>query len=441
MEKLAELGGAELDAAGPGAAGQVVACRACGGRLGVTMADLGLQPPSNAFLAPGADVAGERRYPLCAKVCGSCKLVQLDYDVPPEELFGNYVYFSSYSDEWLAHARRYCEMARRRFALDAHSLVVELASNDGYLLKNFLETGIPVLGIDPSATVAQAAAALGVPTRVSFFGAAVARELRADGRQADLVIGNNVLAHVPRLNDFIAGIAVLLKAQGTATIEFPHVLELIEHVEFDTIYHEHYSYFSLYAIEQVFARHGLRIYDVEKLPTHGGSLRIFAAHSGARIAQDSEALRGVRDAEAEAGLADLRTYARFAARVEACRRSLQDFFARARAAGHTVAAYGAAAKGNTLLNFCGVTGAELAVVADRNPHKQGKLLPGTHIPVVSPEELIRRRPDYVLILPWNLQGEIRRQLAGIADWGGRFVTPVPLVRIDADASTAGGDGH
>ena len=421
--------------------GRVASCRACGGPLGVIMADLGVQPPSNAFLGSRADIAREKCYPLCAKVCGSCKLVQLDYDVAPEELFGNYVYFSSYSDEWLAHARRYCQMARRRFALDTRSLVVELASNDGYLLKNFLEMGIPVLGIDPSDAVAKAAAALGVPTRVAFFGEAVAQELRAADRQADLVIGNNVLAHVPLLNDFIAGISALLKPEGTATLEFPHLLELIEHVEFDTIYHEHYSYFSLHAIEQAFARHGLRIYDVEKLPTHGGSLRIFAAHSGARVAQESPALRGVREAEAAAGLADLGTYARFAARVDACRRSLQDFFARVRADGGTVAGYGAAAKGNTLLNFCGVTGTDLAVVADRNPHKQGKLLPGTHIPVVSPEELMRRRPDYVLILPWNLGVEVRGQLAGIAAWGGRFVTPVPLVQVDAEALPTGNDAR
>ena len=259
--------------------GLVSGCRACGGRLSVTMADLGLQPASNAFIASAAAAREEKRYPLRAKVCESCKLVQVDYDVAPQELFGDYVYFSSYSDEWLAHAKQYCDMARRRFALGADSLVIELASNDGYLLKNFLGSGIPVLGIDPSGTVAAAAIQIGVPTLVEFFGESLARDLVAQGRQADLIIGNNVLAHVPLLNDFVAGIALLLKAKGTVTIEFPHLLELIEHVEFDTIYHEHYSYFSLYAIEQVFGRHGLRIYDVEQLPTHGGSLRIFASHS------------------------------------------------------------------------------------------------------------------------------------------------------------------
>jgi len=353
----------------------------------------------------------------------------VDYDVAPEELFGNYVYFSSYSDEWLAHAKAYCDMAQRRFSLDPTSLVVELASNDGYLLKNFLQMGIPVLGIDPSDTVAVAATKIGVPTLVEFFGEGLANRLVAEGRSADLIIGNNVIAHVPQLNDFIAGIAVLLKPEGTATIEFPHLLTLIEHVEFDTIYHEHYSYISLFAIEQVFGRHGLRIHDVEELPTHGGSLRIFAAHSARANIEDSAALRLVRQREAAAGLHELATYLRVAERVEGCRRSLQDFFAAAKREGKSVAAYGAAAKGNTLLNFCGVTREDVSMVADRNPHKQGKLLPGTHIPVVSPEELMRERPDYVLILPWNLKDEIVQQLAYIREWGGKFVVPIPEATV------------
>jgi SAM-dependent methyltransferase len=411
-------------------AGLVTGCRACGGRLSVTMADLGLQPPSNAFLTSLSEAVNEKRYPLRAKVCEACKLVQVDYDVDPEELFGNYVYFSSYSDEWLAHAKAYCEMARRRFSLDANSLVVELASNDGYLLKNFLQMGIAVLGIDPSDTVAAAAAKIGVPTLVEFFGEGLATRLAAEGRRADLIIGNNVIAHVPRLNDFIAGIAVLLKPRGTVTIEFPHLLTLIERVEFDTIYHEHYSYISLFAIEQVFGRHGLRIHDVEELATHGGSLRIFASHSSRTDLDDSAALQRVRQQEAAAGLPDLETYLRFAGRVEDCRRSLLDFFAAAKREGKTVAAYGAAAKGNTLLNFCAATREDVSMVADRNPHKQGKLLPGTHIPVVSPEELMRERPDYVLILPWNIEEEIRGQLKGVIAWGGRFVTPIPLVCVD-----------
>jgi SAM-dependent methyltransferase len=404
-------------------------CRACGGTLGVTMADLGLQPASNAFLASLDAAAEEKRYPLRAKVCDACKLVQIDYDIAPGELFDNYIYFSSYSDEWLAHARQYCRMARERFRLTPDSLVIELASNDGYLLKNFLVMGVPVLGIDPSDTVAAAAEKIGVPTLVEFFGTNVAERLAAQGRQADLIVGNNVLAHVPLLNDFVAGMSVLLKPEGTVTIEFPHLLELIEHVEFDTIYHEHYSYISLLAMEKVFTRHGLRIYDVEKLSTHGGSLRIFASHSNRAGIEDSEALRAVRAEESAAGLGDSATYLRFASKVEDCRRSLLSFLSDARRDGKTVAAYGAAAKGNTLLNFCGVTPADIAQVADRNPHKQSKFLPGTHIPVVSPEQMMGSRPDYVLILPWNLQSEIRAQLRGIEQWGGKFVTPIPQVRI------------
>jgi SAM-dependent methyltransferase len=393
------------------------------------MADLGLQPASNAFLASLADASREKRYPLRAKVCETCKLVQVDYDVAPQELFGDYVYFSSYSDDWLAHAKAYCEMARRRFGLGAGSLAVELASNDGYLLKNFIDMGVQVLGIDPSGSVAAAAHKIGVPTLVEFFGEDLAQKLAVEGRQADLIVANNVLAHVPLLNDFVAGIARLLKAGGTVTSEFPHLLQLIEHVEFDTIYHEHYSYFSLYALEQVFSRHALRLYDAERLPTHGGSLRIYAAHSKRADLEDSVELRELRAEESAAGLADLPTYLRFAERVENCRRSLLAFLAAAKREGKVVAAYGAAAKGNTLLNFCGVTPAEISLVADRNPHKQSKLLPGTHIPVVSPQALLEARPDYVLILPWNLQAEIREQLRSIGTWGGRFVTPVPMVHI------------
>jgi SAM-dependent methyltransferase len=413
----------------PAMVGLVTGCRACGGRLTVTMADLGLQPASNAFIVSLDAAHEEKRYPLRAKVCESCKLVQVDYDVAPQELFGNYVYFSSYSDDWLNHAKEYCEMARRRFGLGSDSLVVELASNDGYLLKNFINVGVPVLGIDPSDTVAAAAEQIGVPTLVEFFGETLARTLVDSGRQADLIIANNVLAHVPLINDFVAGMALLLKPGGTVTIEFPHLLELIEHVEFDTIYHEHYSYISLYAIEQVFSRHGLRLFDVEQLPTHGGSLRIFAAHSHRAGLEDSALLRKIRAQESAAGLADLSTYLRFAERVEDCRRSLLEFLQQAKREGKVVAAYGAAAKGNTLLNFCGVTPADISFVADRNPHKQSKLLPGTHIPVVSPEALMQSRPDYVLILPWNLQEEIRQQLRDIKQWGGRFVTPVPTVRV------------
>lgn len=403
------------------------ACRSCGAPVSALMADLGLQPPSNSYLASAADAQAEPKYPLRAVVCADCKLVQLDHDVPPAELFKNYAYFSSYSDSWLEHARRYCEMAVRRFGLTRDSLVVELASNDGYLLANFVAAEIPVLGIDPSDTVAAEAEKKRVPTLVEFFGRRVATQLAAQGRRADLVIGNNVLAHVPDLNDFVAGIAILLKASGVATLEFPHLLRLIEHVEFDTIYHEHYSYFSLRAAERVFARAGLRIYDVEELPTHGGSLRIHVCHDGNGGLAESAELSRVRAEERE--LEQLATYAGFAARVEACRASLRQFFTEAKREGKRVLAYGAAAKGNTLLNFVGATGADVAMVADRNPNKQGKLLPGTHIPIVSPERMIAEKPDYILILPWNIKNEIIRQLQDARAWGARFVTAVPLVQV------------
>ena len=406
-------------------------CRSCGGPLSVDMADLGLQPPSNAYLVSLADAAAEKRYPLRAKVCGDCKLVQVDYDVSPSELFANYAYFSSFSDSWLEHARAYCNMARDRFALGDRSLVVELASNDGYLLKNFLDMGIPVLGIDPSRTVALAAEKIGVPTLVEFFGNKVANALVARGRRADLIIGNNVLAHVPDLNDFVAGIATLLAPQGTVTIEFPHLLKLLEGVEFDTIYHEHFSYISLLAIEKVFERNELRLYDVEQLPTHGGSLRVFATHASYSDLRPSAKLEKVREGEVRAGLSDLNTYRDFSRRVIACRESALAFLADARTSGKVVCAYGAAAKGNTLLNFCAVTSDDIVMVADRNPHKQGKFLPGTHIPVVSPEVMLATKPDYVIILPWNLKSEIMDQLAEIRQWGGQFVVLVPEAKIIA----------
>ena len=400
-------------------------CRACDGALAAVMADLGMQPASNAYLPPD-NLGSEKRYPLRAQVCGTCMLVQIDYDVPPEELFSNYAYFSSFSDSWLTHARAYCEMATKRLNLGKNSLVVELASNDGYLLKNFVAAGIPVLGIDPSDTVAAAAEKAGVPTLVEFFGKAVASRLAGEGRQADLIIANNVLAHVPALNDFVAGISTLLGPEGTLTVEFPHVLKLVEHVEFDTIYHEHFSYISLIAIEQVFARQGLAIYDVDELPTHGGSLRIYAGHAKAgRIAGPN--LHKVRADEKAAGLDKLSTYENFSRKVEECRRTVMAFLAENK----NVLAYGAAAKGNTLLNYCGVTPAQIAMVADRNPHKQGKLLPGSHIPVVSPETMMAAKPDYVLILPWNLKIEVMQQLKEIRGWGGKFATPIPVLKIQA----------
>jgi SAM-dependent methyltransferase len=409
--------------------GAIENCRGCGGALVQTLADLGSMPPANSYLSSRDEIAQEKSYPLRVRVCGTCFLAQVDWDVPPEELFNNYAYFSSYSESWLAHAKRYCEMAKARFDLNSESLVVELASNDGYLLKNFVADGIPVLGIDPSDTVAAAANKIGVPTLVEFFGENTAKRLVGEGRKANLILGNNVLAHVPATNDFVAGIAAMLKPDGDVTIEFPHLLKLMEHVEFDTIYHEHYSYFSLLAVEKIFSRHGLRLYDVEELATHGGSLRIFACHEGRAGIVEGKNLLKVRADEKAAGLDRMETYGRFAEKVEDCRRSLRAFFKRAQAEGRSVTGYGAAAKGSTLLNFCGATEADVVMVADRNPHKQGKFLPGNHIPIVTPEELIAAKPNYILILPWNLKDEIIRQMKDVRDWGGEFVTPVPLVNI------------
>lgn len=405
----------------------VKTCRACSGQLSSVLVDLGAQPPSNSYLPVLSEIPNERRYPLCARVCARCKLVQLDHDVAPEELFANYAYFSSYSDQWLAHAKAYCDMAVERFGLSESSLVVELASNDGYLLKNFLAKRIPVLGVDPSNTVAEAAERAGVPTIVDFFGAPLARRLVTEGRSADLIIGNNVLAHVPDINDFVKGIALLLKPQGTVTIEFPHLLKLIEKTEFDTIYHEHFSYISLLAIEGVFQRNDLRIYDVQELPTHGGSLRVFATHAAAGKPDCSNGLQKVRADEAAAGLADLATYREFRKRVERCRESFLAFLADARSRGRQVVGYGAAAKGNTFLNYCGIAAKDIPFVADRSPHKQGKFLPGTHIPVVTPQHLIDMRPDFVLILPWNFKEEIMEQLAIVRSWGGQFLTAIPSI--------------
>ena len=380
--------------------GPVYACRACGGALSVTMADLGLQPPSNAFLPADAPASGEKLYPLRAKVCDTCRLVQVDYDVDPRELFGNYVYFSSYSDDWLTHAQDYCRMAQLRFGLGTDSLVVELASNDGYLLKNFVEMGIPVLGIDPSETVARAAIDLGVPTLVEFFGVAQAHELVAAGRRADLVIGNNVLAHVPAINDFVAGIAIVLKDEGTVTIEFPHLLKLIEHVEFDTIYHEHFSYISLLAIERVFGRHGLRICDVDELPTHGGSLRIYACHAARQGLPDSAALaaragrRGRRRARRVAHVLAVRGAGRglphFGAQLPARSRARRTA---------SVAGYGAAAKGNTLLNSAASAPRTICLRRRSQSAQARQAAAGQPHPGRLAEELMRAPPDYVLILP------------------------------------------
>ncbi len=408
--------------------GAVPACRSCGAPLERSFVDLGETPLANACLSQADLARPEARYPLHARVCGDCFLVQVEAAVPPEALFSDYAYFSSYSETWVAQARRFSAAARARFGLGCESRVVEVASNDGYLLRHFAAAGVPVLGIEPAANVAQVAEAAGVPTLTRFFGRALARELVDEGRAADLLVANNVLAHVPDLNDFVAGLAALVAPAGVVSIEVPHLLRLIEGVQFDTIYHEHFSYFSLLAAERVLARHGLRVFDVEALESHGGSLRILAAREAAARAE-GPGLARVRAAERAAGLGRLEAYAGFAARVAKAQASLIAFLERARREASTVAAYGAAAKGNTLLNSCGVGRDDIIGVADVSPHKQGRYLPGSRLPIHPPEWLRETRPDYVLILPWNLKDEIVARMACVRDWGGRFVVPIPRTEV------------
>jgi SAM-dependent methyltransferase len=391
---------------------------------------LGKTPLANTYAATAAEAIALPRYPLHVRVCECCFLVQADDAVPPDEIFSDYAYFSSYSDSWVEHARRFAHAAIERFALDASSLVVEVASNDGYLLRHFRDAGVRVLGVEPAANVAAVAVSAGIPTDVRFFGSATASALVDSGHQPDLLVANNVLAHVPDLNDFVAGLAIALKPSGVVSIECPHLLRLIEDVQFDTIYHEHYSYFSLLAAERVLGAHGLEVFDVEQLSTHGGSLRLLAQPAGAgRVV--TPAVEAVRTAERTARLHELASYDGYAGRVEHCHRSLWSFLDEAAVAGDPVVAYGAAAKGNTLLNYAGVTSAEISFVVDRSPYKQGRFLPGSGLPIYDPEQLDQARPAYVLILPWNLRDELISQMTRVRSWGGRFVTAVPEVQVHA----------
>ena len=405
-------------------------CRFCQTPLVHTFVDLGLQPLANSYLTPDQLAAGnEPVYPLHARVCHNCFLVQVDDVVPANHIFdAGYAYFSAYSTSWVEHARRYAVAMTERFALGPESLVVEVASNDGYLLQHFVAMDVPVLGIEPTANTAEAAVARGVPTEVRFFGVETGRHLAARGLQADLMAANNVLAHVPDIGDFVGGFREALKAEGVLTFEFPHLLNLIEKVQFDTIYHEHYSYLSLVAVEQVLRANGLRPFDVELLSTHGGSVRLFCCHAGAGHTE-TEALAALRAAEQAAELDNLSGYVGFTPRVEAVRAGFRAYLAGAKAEGRRVAAYGAAAKGNTFLNYCGATPDDIVAAFDANPAKQGRFLPGSHVPIFSPQAVADIRPDDVLILPWNLKDEIMQQLAFISDWGGRFVTAGPEVRI------------
>ncbi len=404
------------------------ACRLCGQPLARSFVDLGMSPLSNRFLAADQLGAMEPFYPLHAYVCDGCLLVQLEEFEAPAQIFGDYAYFSSYSESWLRHAEAYCAAMIRRFGIGPQAQVVEIASNDGYLLQYFKRAGVPVLGVEPARNVAAAAEAAGIPTRCAFFGRALAATLAGEGRRADLIVANNVLAHVPDLNDFVAGFPLLLKAEGVATFEFPHLLRLMREGQFDTIYHEHFSYFSLLTAQRALARHGLAVFDVEELPTHGGSLRVYAGHAAGRRPVQP-AVADLLATERAAGLDRIETYAAFTAQVHECKRALLEFLIDAKRAGKRVVGYGAAAKGNTLLNYCGIRGDFIDFVVDRSPHKQGRFLPGTHIPVEAPDKIRSARPDYVLILPWNLRDEIMAQIAYIRDWGGRFVLPIPRVEV------------
>lgn len=404
-------------------------CRFCATPLTRTFSDLGMSPLSNAFVKPQALDRMERFYPLHAYVCESCFLVQLEQFASPEEIFDDYAYFSSYSQSWLKHCEAYTGQMMSRFGLAGQHQVIEIASNDGYLLKYFKALGVPVLGIEPADNVAKVAQAAGVDTLVKFFGTETATELAKKGTRADLLLGNNVLAHVPDLNDFVSGMKILLKPQGVITMEFPHLLRMIESNQFDTIYHEHFSYLSFQTVEKVFTHHGLSMFDVEELPTHGGSIRIYAQHRETGKQPVDQRVVAMQKQEADFGLGKLETYTGFAEQVTRTKQALLEFLIGAKRSGKTVVGYGAAAKGNTLLNYCGIRQDFLDYVVDSSLYKQGLYLPGTRLPIFSPEKIRETKPDYVLILPWNLKNEVMEQMAYIREWGGKFVIPIPSVQV------------
>ena len=403
-------------------------CRSCGAPLATTFIDLGLSPPANGLTEPADAGRGESFYPLHAYVCEVCLLVQLDVFETPEQIFRDYSYFSSYSTSWLQHAENYVRQMLDERGIGPGKRVIELASNDGYLLQYFIRAGVEVLGIDPAANVAVVARERGVPTIDEFFGQKLAGRVIVNYGMADLIVANNVLAHVPDINDFVGGIARLLALDGFATIEFPHVLNLIEGVQFDTIYHEHFSYLSVLALIPLFARHGLAIFDVQEIPTHGGSLRIFAGHAGKRAIEPS--VMALVEKERAHGLDRIETYTAFGEAVMRVKRDFLEFLIGARRAGKKVGGYGAAAKATTLLNFAGARTDFIGFVADKSPHKQGRLIAGVRVPIVTPERLRADRPDYVVIFPWNIATEIRDELADVRAWGGRFVTAIPQLTVD-----------
>jgi SAM-dependent methyltransferase len=404
-------------------------CRLCGEPLHETFIDLGMSPLSNAFLPPARANQAETFYPLHAYACTECHLVQLAQFETPQAIFGDYLYFSSFSESWLKHAELYTARMIERFGLVAADEVVEVASNDGYLLQFFQKAGIGILGVEPAANVAEVAIGRGIPTDVAFFGRATALRLRSMGHAPRAIVANNVLAHVPDLNDFIAGMKILLAPQGVITVEFPHLQHLIDENQFDTIYHEHFSYFSLLAVRRAFAAHDLDVFDVEELTTHGGSLRLYVCDHESKTHEISASVAKLLQRELDAGYGDVSFYRGFARRAEEVKFQLLEFLITARRAGKTVVGYGAPAKGNTLLNYCGIRSDLLRFTVDLSPHKQGLLLPGSHIPVFHPDHIASVKPDYVLILPWNLREEIMHQMAAIRDWGGKFVIPVPALQV------------
>jgi SAM-dependent methyltransferase len=406
-----------------------LSCRFCAAPLVHTFVNLGMSPLCETYRTFEQLNEMEPFYPLHVYVCAKCFLVQLLEYVKPDSIFTEYAYFSSYSESWLNHAKTYVEMAVNRFDLSYQSHVVEIASNDGYLLQYFMQRGIPVLGVEPAANVAEAAIKKGISTLIKFFGEAAALDLVSNGWSADLLLGNNVLAHVPDLNDFVKGLKILLAPTGVITMEFPHLMRLMEGNQFDTIYHEHFSYLSFLTVCRVFSAHELQIFDVEELPTHGGSLRIFAQHSMTGKHAVSPRVDDLRHREQAQGFERLEHYFSFSENVEITKRNLLGFLIQAKREGKSIAGYGAPGKGNTLLNYCGIRTDFLDYTVDRNPYKQGKYLPGTDIPIYPPDQIAQTKPDYVLILPWNLKDEIVRQLGYIRSWGGQFVTPIPKVEV------------
>ena len=403
-------------------------CRGCGAPLTTTVVDLGRMPLANALPRTADEASNQAIYPLHAFVCDRCFLVQLSHEIPPEEIFSEYTYFSSYSDTWLDHAQRFANNISQRLALDSSKLVIEIASNDGYLLRFFRQLGLPVLGIEPAANVARVAEDEGIPTLASFFSAALANRLKQEGKGADLLVGNNVLAHVPDLHDFIEGLRILLSPNGVVTLEFPHVASLIEGSQFDTIYHEHFSYISLLALEPLLWAHGLRAFQVEPLATHGGSLRLYVCHVDGSYVEDPS-MGKLRRFEASVGLNRMATYTSFGERAAACRDRVREFFDDCRRAASSVVAYGAAAKGMTFLNYCQVSAEDVLYVVDRNPVKQGRFTPGSGLRISDPSEITKTKPDLIFVLPWNLLSEITTQLAFVRSWGASFVVAIPELRV------------